>query len=40
MFQEQGEYFSSLAGPPDPEVIAQIGRRYGVTVVGPPLTLP
>ena len=37
MFQEQGSYFAQLTGPPDEEVIAAIGKKYGVTVVGPPL---
>lgn len=37
MFAEQAEYFASLTGPPDEAVIAEIGARYGVTVVGPPL---
>lgn len=37
MFKRQGEYFASLTGPPDPDVVAAIGRDYGVTVVGPPL---
>lgn len=37
MFAEQGEYFASLQGPPDPARIAEIGARYGVTALGPPL---
>lgn len=37
MFTEQAAYFASLAGPPDEEAIAEIGARYGVTIVGPPL---
>ncbi len=37
MFREQAEYFSTLAGPPDEDRVAEIGRRYGVTVVGPGL---
>lgn len=37
MFAEQGAYFAALAGPPDEAVIAAIGARYGVRVVGPPL---
>jgi hypothetical protein len=40
MFAEQTEYFRSLKGPPDPEAIAEIGRRYGVTVVGPAVAIP
>lgn len=38
MFAEQASYFASLSGPPDPAVIDEIGARYGVTQVGPPLT--
>jgi hypothetical protein len=38
MFAEQTEYFSTLAGPPDPAKIAEIGARYGVTHLGPPLS--
>lgn len=38
MFREQSEYFSSLQGPPDPEVLLDISLRYGVRPVeGPPL---
>lgn len=37
MFEEQAEYFEGLQGPPDPARIAQIGARYGVTALGPPL---
>lgn len=37
MFLEQAEYFAQLHGPPDDARIADIGRRYGVTVVGPGL---
>jgi mannose-6-phosphate isomerase-like protein (cupin superfamily) len=40
MFAEQTEYFRSLEGPPDPDAIAEVGRRYGVTVVGPPVAIP
>jgi mannose-6-phosphate isomerase-like protein (cupin superfamily) len=40
MFAEQTDYFRSLTGPPNPEAIAEIGRRYGVTVVGPPIAIP
>lgn len=37
MFAEQSEYFAGLEGPPDPSRIAEIGARYGVTALGPPL---
>ncbi len=40
MFEEQSAYFASLQGPPDPSEIAEIGGRYGVTVVGPPIAIP
>lgn len=38
MFAEQAAYFASLDGPPDEAVVRAIGARYGVTVVGPPLS--
>lgn len=38
MFEEQARYFAGLEGPPDPERIRQIGARYGVRPLGPPLT--
>lgn len=34
MFEEQALYFTTLTGPPDEDRVADIGRRYGVTVVG------
>ncbi len=37
MFEEQAEYFSTLRGEPDPERIREIGDRYGVRALGPPL---
>jgi uncharacterized cupin superfamily protein len=37
-FNEQTAYFSTLSGPPDPEKLAQIAARYGLTLLGPPLT--
>ena len=37
MFEEQAAYFAGLTGPPDEDVVAAIGSKYGVTVVGPPL---
>jgi mannose-6-phosphate isomerase-like protein (cupin superfamily) len=39
MFAEQAEYFSSLTGPPDEARIDAIGRRWGVTRLGPPLRM-
>ncbi len=38
MFEEQAAYFASLSGPPDEAVIDEIGARYGVRRVGPPLS--
>lgn len=37
MFEEQATYFASLSGPPDEDIIDEIGARYGVRRVGPPL---
>ena len=37
MFAETAAYFAGLAGPPDPQVLAEIGARYGVTALGPGL---
>ncbi|MBW3561248.1 MAG: cupin domain-containing protein [Actinobacteria bacterium] len=37
MFAEQAGYFASLSGAPDPAVVEEIGARYGVAQVGPPL---
>lgn len=37
MFAEQAAYFEGLDGPPDPTVIREIGDRYGVEALGPPL---
>jgi mannose-6-phosphate isomerase-like protein (cupin superfamily) len=37
MFLEQAEYMAGLQGPPDPKRIAEIGARYGVRTLGPPL---
>lgn len=39
MFIEQAEYFAGLSGPPDPVRIDEIGSRYGVKVVGPPISV-
>ena len=37
MFEEQAAYFATLTGEPDPERIREIGGRYGVRALGPPL---
>jgi mannose-6-phosphate isomerase-like protein (cupin superfamily) len=37
MFRETEAYFASLAGPPDPQALSDIGGRYGVTALGPGL---
>ena len=38
MFREQAEYFASLQGPPDPEVLLEISLQIRVRPVeGPPL---
>jgi hypothetical protein len=37
MFEEQGEYFATRHGPPDPVRIGEISDRYGVRALGPPL---
>ena len=37
MFEEQAAYFASLQGPPDHSYLAELGARFGVSVVGPPL---
>lgn len=38
MFEEQAAYFASLSGPLDEDVMEEIGTRYGVRRVGPPLS--
>ena len=38
MFVERAAYFDGLDGPPDPERIREIGDRYGVRALGPPLS--
>lgn len=37
MFREQDAYLGSVKGEPDPTVLAEISRRFGVQPVGPPL---
>ncbi len=39
MFEEQAAYFASLDGEPNPERIREIGDRYGVRALGPPLAV-
>ena len=39
MFAEQAEYFAALDGPPDPGRIDEIGSRFGVRGLGPPLSI-
>lgn len=36
--EDEAAYFASLSGPPDENVVDEIGARYGVRRVGPPLT--
>ncbi len=37
LFAEQWQYLSAASGPPDPEVLAEIGRRHGAPTLGPPI---
>ena len=37
MFAEQAAYLAGLQGPPDPDRMHEIGERYGVRTLGPPL---
>ena len=37
MFEEQAAYFAGLTGPPDPDYLAELGARFGVTALGPSL---
>jgi mannose-6-phosphate isomerase-like protein (cupin superfamily) len=37
LFEEQAAYFASLQGLPDHSYLAELGARFGVSVVGPPL---
>jgi len=37
MFEEQSAYFATLQGAPDPDRVREIGARYGVRSLGPPL---
>ncbi|MDP8908198.1 MAG: cupin domain-containing protein [Chloroflexota bacterium] len=40
MWAEFAAYFDALQGPPDPVALDEIGQRYGITVVGPPIAVP
>lgn len=40
MWAEFAAYFDALQGPPDQAALDEIGRRYGITVVGPPIAIP
>jgi mannose-6-phosphate isomerase-like protein (cupin superfamily) len=37
LFAEQAAYFATIQGPPDPEVLDQIGVRHGAPTLGPPI---
>ncbi|MGI8562719.1 MAG: cupin domain-containing protein [Candidatus Dormibacter sp.] len=37
-FEEQEQYFASLAGPPDEDVLGAMAAKYGITFLGPPLS--
>ena len=37
MFEEQAAYFAGLTGPPDRDYLAELGARFGVSSLGPPL---
>jgi mannose-6-phosphate isomerase-like protein (cupin superfamily) len=38
LFTEQAAYFASLDGPPDFEVLREMGERHGAITVGPPIS--
>jgi mannose-6-phosphate isomerase-like protein (cupin superfamily) len=40
MFAEYAAYFGALQGSPDTAALDEIGRRHGITVVGPPIAVP
>lgn len=40
MWAEYAGYFDTLQGPPDQAALDEIGQRYGITVVGPPIAIP
>jgi quercetin dioxygenase-like cupin family protein len=38
LFAEQHAYLAGLEGPPDPQVLDEMGLRHGAPTVGPPIT--
>jgi quercetin dioxygenase-like cupin family protein len=38
LFAEQHAYLANLSGPPDPEILDEIGLRHGSPTVGPAIT--
>ena len=40
MFEEREAYLQTVAGNPDPEVVAAINARYGARRVGPQIPIP
>ena len=38
LFAEQHAYMASLTGPPDHQVLDEIGKRHGSATLGPPIT--
>lgn len=37
LFSEQADYFASLDGPPDLDVLSAMGDRHGAPTLGPPI---
>ncbi len=37
LFAEQAAYFATIQGPPDSQVLDQIGVRHGAPTLGPPI---
>ena len=37
LFAEQAAYFATLDGPPDLDVLAEMGERHGAPTLGPPI---
>ena len=38
LFAEQHHYLAGLTGPPDPQVLDEMGERHGAATLGPPIT--